>query len=417
MSLLTLSVFVLISGLASAGQRLVYSGDVCSSTPLILSDDQRHGLEVRDSFTQAPLGPAIATNSSESPWKPQGECFTTPVDNRTETFCVFSSQAFADGRGISILTTPDRAEYIRRLPAFVEPDALSGANSHLSPPYEERELPGRGRGLIAKKTLHRGDQIFADTPILVGDEDALFGLEKNDWITLINRAVDELPPGSKEMFWNLYARPKSDPASDRFDTNAFAVGVEEHLQYVVFPEMSLINHDCRPNAVYVFDPRTLTQYVHAMTTIPIGTEITITYVNPLMPRQHRLKHLYSSWRFNCSCSACGLQANISLASDSRLNQIIDLRRQIDQGDGASLQMAETLISLYEQERLYASISDVYQIAALSACSEGQRWSAIKYARLAVEIGLLNDGPDERSLLMKALAEEPEKEPCWLKRVI
>lgn len=39
-----------------------------------------------------------------------------------------------------------------------------------------------------------------------------------------------------------------------------------------------INHDCRPNADYYFDPESLTQYVHALRPIVEGEEITITYI-------------------------------------------------------------------------------------------------------------------------------------------
>lgn len=39
-----------------------------------------------------------------------------------------------------------------------------------------------------------------------------------------------------------------------------------------------MNHDCRPNAHYYWDPETFTQNVFAVRPILAGEEITITYV-------------------------------------------------------------------------------------------------------------------------------------------
>jgi SET domain-containing protein len=39
-----------------------------------------------------------------------------------------------------------------------------------------------------------------------------------------------------------------------------------------------MNHDCRPNADYYFDPETLAQHIHAIRPIAAGEEITISYI-------------------------------------------------------------------------------------------------------------------------------------------
>lgn len=55
-------------------------------------------------------------------------------------------------------------------------------------------------------------------------------------------------------------------------------------------------------------------------------------------------------------------------------------------------MAELLVSLYEQERLYASISDAYRLAALAYSSVGNEWLAVKWAMKALEGALILDEP-------------------------
>ncbi|EHK17407.1 uncharacterized protein TRIVIDRAFT_42740 [Trichoderma virens Gv29-8] len=350
--------------------------------------------------------------NSSSPWSSQNDC-----RNNTETFCVFSSKNFAGGRGISILTTPDRVESLQQLPAFVDADALLGVNEQPSPPFEERELPGRGRGLIANKMLHRGDRIFAHTPILMLDGESFGDLEREEWLELEHTAVNNLPPTTKKMFSALYGRQVTDPVSDRIDTNAFELELDEVTYYAVFPEIARLNHDCRPNAAYFFDRQSLTHYVHAITDITPGTEITITYIDPHMPRQKRLKKLSSLWGFNCSCSLCSLHPELAHASDERLDQITAISERLEDWATAPPQMARTLISLYEQERLHAPSSSAYWYAALTSCAEGSYWDTIRYAQLAVELGVLDYGfSDESFQLMRRLAKEPEKEACWLTRL-
>lgn len=218
---------------AVALRQHITSGDVCSSSPLQLSPSQHSRLEVCRNSNQDNLNHVFVTNFSASKAS-QSDC-----RNNAETFCVFSFNAFAGGRGISVLTTPNRIESLQKLPAFANANALTDINERLSPPFEERELPERGRGLIANKTLHRGDRIFAHTPILMLDGESFGDLERNEWLELEHAAVNSLPPKTKEMFSALYGRQVTDPVSDRIDTNAFELELDDVTYYAVFPEISV----------------------------------------------------------------------------------------------------------------------------------------------------------------------------------
>lgn len=187
---------------------------------------------------QALLGSVFATESIPKPsWTSWDDCRT--LDNSTDSYCVFSSHDFAGGRGISILTTPERAETFQQLPAFTNRETMAKINKQPTPPFEERELPGRGRGLIANKTLHRGDRIFAHTPVLILDDDVFNDLEEKEWVALENAAVDKLPAETRGLFLELFGEPKRDPVSDRIDTNAFELELDEVTHYAVFPEIAV----------------------------------------------------------------------------------------------------------------------------------------------------------------------------------
>jgi hypothetical protein len=109
-----------------------------------------------------------------------------------------------------------------------------------------------------------------------------------------------------------------------------------------------------------------------------------------------------------------MHPSLTQASDARLGQIEALTNHLEDEQTASPQIARTLISLYKQERLYASLGDAYRLAALTFCAEGHHWSTIQHALLAIEFGMLNDGFGSEDVeLMKSLAEQPERQSCWL----
>lgn len=155
--------------------------------------------------------------------------------------CVYSLHAFARGRGISVVTTPDGAQSLRKLPAFAQEAAEF--KTHTPPPFEEKTLPGRGRGLVANKTLYRGDGIFAHTPILILDDVAYRNLGERDWIEIQNVAVDRLPPVARDMLLQLHGESAMDAVSDRINTNAFEVDIGDSAHYITVPEIAVsINH-------------------------------------------------------------------------------------------------------------------------------------------------------------------------------
>ena len=79
-------------------------------------------------------------------------------------------------------------------------------------------------------------------------------------------------------------------------------------------------------------------------------------------------------------------------------------------------MALTLISLYEQERLWGWLGGAYASAALAYNAVGDRWGAIRYGHLAVEMGMLDSGfEDEQVEDIGKLVANPEGHWSWMKR--
>jgi len=401
-----------------SGSKLVDGTCQLAAYDIFETDTSLHALRANLSHTTQTLDESrkAATQDPDFPWTFWPECFST--EKTSEPFCIFTDQSFAAGRGVSILTTKTFAYAMLDKPAFTHPNVLEGVNRYDNPPFVQHEFPGKGRGLVANTTLHRGQKIFSSTPILITDSDS-FQLDESERLALLYRGVDGLPPATQAMFWGLMGHFDADPVEDRIATNNFDSVIDGIPQQVLFPEIAMLNHDCRPNAAYFFDQELLTHFVHAIRDIHPGEEITITYVDNEKDRATRMRKLEKNWGFKCACAACTSHAHLGAESDNRLYQITDLATRLDDwtpSSSATPEIAELLISLYQQERLDASLATAYKYAAETYSSFGKKWEAIKYARLSVEMSMLDKGfRDGDAAEMRKMSEEPEMTWSWNKR--
>lgn len=249
---------------------------------------------------------ASARGDPHPAWTRASSC--TANANGTDEFCVFTSATFSRGRGISVITSPQRATHFAQLPAFdarTSEAVLRHENRDLPPdeaPYVMRHVPGKDVGVVATRPIHRGDHLMSFTPAVVIDYGAFEGLDGEVMRGLQTEAVDQLPGELRERFMGLSTHDGASGHAERVEkilkTNAFDVDVSddnEYGLYVVFPEsewdvpdlvrsrtdnmlVSRFNHDCRPNADYWFDPETLVQHIYATRPIYPGEEISVTYM-------------------------------------------------------------------------------------------------------------------------------------------
>jgi hypothetical protein len=240
---------------------------------------------------------------------PSSWTYTKPCYRNNESeYCIFSSSSFADNRGVSILTTRRRAGNMMQQPAFTHPEELKGINQDIirdeTPVYKVIPIPGKDLGVVATKPLNTGDHIMSNTASVMIDYGAFEVIPTDEIRRLQAVGVDYLPPAHRTRLMNLSTHSHIAGHHRRVEkilaTNAFDIDNddgEDYSFYVVFPEsksysrslvelkaglhdciVSRMNHDCRPNADYHYDPDTLTQHVHAVRPIAMGEEITISYL-------------------------------------------------------------------------------------------------------------------------------------------
>ncbi|CAM5143813.1 unnamed protein product [Natator depressus] len=89
--------------------------------------------------------------------------------------------------------------------------------------------------------------------------------------------------------------------------NCFTIsnGEMQDVGVGLYPSMSLLNHSCDPNCVIVFEGRQL--LLRSVREIQIGEELTISYIESLMPSSERQKHLKRQYCFECNCLLCQTQ--------------------------------------------------------------------------------------------------------------
>ena len=407
----------------STFEQTVLVAPTCHKFQQICSDDAQGpaGSQFKSKNHQSQIieGNSYASVNLNPQWSHRPECLAS--NQSADEFCLYTSSTFANDRGISVWVTPETASRLLHMPAFADPEALADVNVPQNLPFVQTQIPGRGSGLISNRTLHRGDRILSNTPLYIVDETVYADFDLQKRAPLQRKGVHRLPRNSTQAFLDLWGHWGGDHVDDVINTNSFAVdmweGTKDEIAVdIVLPEISRLNHDCRPNAHYYFDTETLTHHIHALRTIGPGEELTITYIDPVQLRQRRQEELQWNWGFKCSCSSCTQPKALSTTSDTRIKQITALIKHLSNRNASSRatpQMAELLISLYEQERILAPIAEAYTFAAREYNGVGDGYLAMKYASLAVEAGILYGGEKTNDVVdMKNLLEEPSKHWSW-----
>ncbi|KIW13681.1 hypothetical protein PV08_08872 [Exophiala spinifera] len=386
---------------------------VLSILPLFYLLSSSFAQEQNESITTS------ATTESFHPWSYAPIC-TEHFEALGGPLCVYTNATFANGRGISIFTTPSISESFAAQLPFHDDNVLAehGINDprgEEARPWYVTDLPGKGKGVLAKHELHRGDRIKAYTPyILVYMEGELTVDEREKWVKI---GISQLPEASREHFFSLATiwNEEGYEVQDVIKANGFEMQVGGVMHIAVFPETSRLNHACGPNAQYFLEPGLLTHFVHASRDIAPDEEITVSYAPPLRFHETRQRYLKDHFHFTCDCSRC----QSGEASDHALHQIDALQSSLGNWtpeSTASVKKAEELIRLYKQQGLEGFLDTAYGYAALTYNAVGSVRGAKKYAKLAAQSAALKFGPSHKDVAVwKELEKNPQGHVSWMRR--
>lgn len=377
---------------------LFLRNDQCSST----SDRSTQEVE-RVQHDQSIFEPPAESNQTS--WSGPKHCIGE--------YCVHFHRQFAGG--IVVVTDSKNAKRIAQLPDLFIPRTEP-------PPYYATEIPGKGTGLVANRTIKRGERIMLWQPTFMIHRQLTDDLLPEDLLYILDAAILKLPAPRRRAFLQQLGQFGGHRVSDILLTNAFQMDVggegEEGHHLGNFPDVSRFNHDCRPNVGFRIDEQ-LAHNTHAVRDIAAGEELTLAYMNPFETYAVRQQHILQSWGFQCTCPHCSMSEEEIRESDARLYEIDELEAAL--GDftdkTVSIRTVERLLELYEQERLDVKIHGAHVLAAMNYNLFGDAKKARKFALLAVESGVVESGPDSIDVkAMQELARNPERHLTWKRRL-
>jgi hypothetical protein len=277
-------------------------------------------------------------------------------------------------------------------------------------PFEAVELPGKGRGLVARIKIAKGTRILSEEPLMTAKSMPPALLEP-----LIVTKLKALSKGRQRQFLSLHNNYMGkNPFSGIFKTNALPCGFEAPVGGV-YHQICLINHSCVPNCNANWNSDTGHETIYATQDIEAGEEITISYKQEDTFAEQRAV-LRDAFGFDCNCTRCSSSALELRAGDIRRLQIKKLDDAI--GDPGrmlhkpkeSLADCQSLLQLIEAE--YSGSAEalkarVYYDAFQLAIAHGDQARASVLAERAYKARVFCDGEDSPSTKkMKLLASKP-----------
>ncbi|KAI0107952.1 SET domain-containing protein [Hypoxylon sp. NC0597] len=341
---------------------------------------------------------AIDTGSW-APWKRRPYCvepFMQDSDVSGPQFCVYAFEPFRGDKGLSIVTTPVlAATVVNSLDDSVVPQKLRDHPSSSlavegrdSPAFAIREVPGKGKGLVAQREIRKWDVVLVDYPAMLAHIDLFDVVGAETRQDLLERALRQLPEKQQGELLSL-AR-----------AHGVEVGIEiPHLG--LFPIASRINHDCRPNVFWRWSVRTLTVEVIAMRDIEIGEVINTPDV-PLGLSYEDRKEDLKNWGFSCTCSLCTSSKSEKAASDKRRARLQHIYHELNEGATGKAELtadtiyglADEMESLVREEGLEAQLLVHYGAVARAYMRVGKLEAARKYVELCEDLWVRYAGEEE-----------------------
>ncbi|KAG6090851.1 hypothetical protein E4U30_007881 [Claviceps sp. LM220 group G6] len=308
---------------------------------------------------------------------------------------------------------------------FLE-DAPENTTGNLSEPcsadghmHALRDIPGKGKGLVATREIPKGTRILSEQPLLtlpdnVPAEEVPDLLcrqwvsvnidQRTAYLSLHNNFADGIKKGGSQFVGIFYS-----------NCHPFGRGDKS----AIFLEASRINHDCESNAEAEWNPNIKRQTVHAIRDIHAGEEITLCYELYHDTRVSEQRSFEKQHHFVCSCHTCNLPAEQRQERDRKLLQISNLSKAFQKTvylcpPIMSLQYLDAQIRIYsELNREAHDVALVYEYAADLTISQGDLARGRVFAQKAESIHKIVRGSDSPMTIHFAdLARDPTRHDMY-----
>ncbi|KAF6813170.1 hypothetical protein CMUS01_12894 [Colletotrichum musicola] len=207
-----------------------------------------------------PFIPATEGILSKEIWTHPPRCVSSkksPAGKSKPAYCLFTSAPLRGYSGISIITTPEIAadafssEALEDLYDFWRWEEgvfnLGPIWDARGPSYAVKDIPGKGKGVVARRDIGKGEVFMLDYPVVLAHRGLLDSLGPDYRQRFLTAAIEQLPEKARSKVMAL-ARISADEANyaeDILTTNACGVFMGDTESHIgLFPEVSRINHAC-----------------------------------------------------------------------------------------------------------------------------------------------------------------------------
>jgi SET domain len=299
------------------------------------------------------------------------------------------------------------------------------------PMYVLRDIPGKGKGLIATRYIPMGTRILSEEPIITLPEYEVYeeyGAGGQTFRESLRKQVDALTPDQRQAFFLMHnPYTVKNTASENttlryfeiFRANALPLGKGE---VGILLRACRVNHACDNNAQKHWNDNIKRHTVHALRDIEKGKEITIYYLGVVNSREARQAKLQTRFGFTCSCDLCSLPLDLSRETDKRLEEILKFDSLIGVGGLMGilstplrkLRYVDEQISLYNKQGPNDSgLPRAFLDAAQIAVANGDLSRAQIFFERAAIGKLVLEGSDGSEYLRNiSLAQDPSKHELY-----
>lgn len=206
----------------------VISAEQCgwpSLSPLRHNDRQSCPRAIDDSVGFEP--------ANWAPWTHRPYCADT-------NYCVFTNSMFQGNHGVSIITTPEiAASSVELYTTLTEAQPPHPGTAELDPPYEVREMPGRGMGAVATRRIAQGEVLLVDYTSVVADTEFPIRVMRDKGRQLLQRALDQLPDSDGLLSLARSSTTGATIPEDVMRTNTFGMQISDRTRMALFPRIAV----------------------------------------------------------------------------------------------------------------------------------------------------------------------------------
>jgi hypothetical protein len=159
-------------------------------------------------------------------------------------FCIYTYITPDGQAGVSLVAQPEKAAFAAAILASNPGPWGTTAPYHNAVSagkkwYDVKDLPGKGKGLVATRTIPAGMVIVDEFPHLIGFASGAPGIAREANPEMLHLALYRLPLSHHDTIDALARTTGGEELEDAFRTNSYGVNIDGMEVSAIFPEIAV----------------------------------------------------------------------------------------------------------------------------------------------------------------------------------